>query len=202
MAKIILQGGGEHARVVLDSLLSHGIEVAALFDPKYKGELFGVPQLGAYDSNFEPEAKALVAIGDNTVRKEVCRNTKHKFVNLIDQTAIVSKRAVFGLGCMVLQGTIVQAHCVIGDHVILNTGSRVDHDCIIESFVHVAPGATLCGTVKVGEGSLIGAGAVVLPGISIGRWSTVGAGSVVTHDIPDHSIAWGNPARIHQTVNR
>jgi hypothetical protein len=42
--QIILQGGGEHAKVVLDGLLSQGENVVALFDPKYSGSLLGVDQ--------------------------------------------------------------------------------------------------------------------------------------------------------------
>jgi len=36
----------------------------------------------------------------------------------------------------------------------------------------------------------------VLPGASIGRHVVVGAGSVVTGDLPDFSVAVGNPARV------
>lgn len=33
-------------------------------------------------------------------------------------------------------------------------------------------------------------------GVSIGKGCTIGAGSVVTRDIPDYSVAVGNPARV------
>ncbi|MDR2918223.1 MAG: acyltransferase [Tannerella sp.] len=42
----------------------------------------------------------------------------------------------------------------------------------------------------------IGANSVVLAGVTIGKHVVVGAGSVVTRDIPDYSIALGNPARV------
>lgn len=193
-----MQGGGEHAKVVLDCLLDQGANVLALFDPKYHGELFGVTQRGQYDPSFAPEAKALIAIGDNAVRKRVAAITRHSFINAIHSSAIISTRAKVGNGCMVLHGAIVQAQTVIGDHVIINTAASIDHDCEINNFVHVAPRAVLCGRVKVGEGALIGAGAVVLPGISIGAWATVGAGAVVTKDVTEGAILVGNPAgQIH-----
>jgi acetyltransferase-like isoleucine patch superfamily enzyme len=37
---------------------------------------------------------------------------------------------------------------------------------------------------------------MVLPGVTIGRGSVIGAGSVVMTDIPEHSLAMGNPARV------
>ncbi len=196
--KIILQGGGEHAKVVLDCLLDQGANVLALFDPKYHGELFGVAQRGQYDPSFAPEAKALIAIGDNAVRKNVANITRHSFTNAIHSSAIISRRAIIGHGCMVLHGAIIQAQTVIGDHVIINTAASIDHDCDISNFVHIAPRAVLCGRVKVGEGAFIGAGVVVLPGISIGAWATIGAGAVVTKDVAEGLVLIGNPAsQIH-----
>lgn len=50
--------------------------------------------------------------------------------------------------------------------------------------------------VSIGDGSWLGHGTVVLPGVSIGRHVAVGANSVVTRDIPDFSVAVGNPARV------
>jgi acetyltransferase-like isoleucine patch superfamily enzyme len=42
----------------------------------------------------------------------------------------------------------------------------------------------------------IGEGACILSGVTIGYGSIIGAMSVVTKDIPDYSIAVGNPARV------
>lgn len=193
--KYILQGGGEHARVVLDCLLDMGADVRALFDPKYQGDLFGVPQRGAYDPEFEPQALAIVAIGNNMIRKKVVTKTRHAFGNAIHRSALVSTRASIGNGCMILQRSIVQASASIGSHVILNTGCQIDHDCRIDDFVHIGPGACLCGVVTVGEGTLVGASAVIVPGIHVGKWVTIGAGSVVIRDIPDGSRVAGIPAK-------
>jgi len=194
--KVILHGGGEHARVVLDCLLSQDVEVCGIFDPKYSGKLFGIKQLGVYNPTFLPDAKAIVAVGNNSTRKKAVSITRHSFTSAIHPSVILLPYASVGIGCMLLHGVIVQAQTRIGDHVILNTGCRVDHDCDIGDYVHIAPGATLCGTVKIGEGTLVGAGAVILPGIKVGAWCTIGAGSVVTKDIPDHTTAMGNPARV------
>ena len=196
MTKVILQGGGEHAAVVLDCLLSQDVEVMALFDPKYDGNLYGIPQLGAYSPVFEPSAKAVVAIGDNALRKKVASSTRHNFTNAIHTSAIISSRATLGLGNMILHGTIIQARAIIGNHVIVNTGARIDHDCVIADYVHVAPGVILCGTVTLGEGALIGAGSIIIPGKKIGAWATVGAGAVVVDDVPDYAVVVGNPAKV------
>lgn len=50
--------------------------------------------------------------------------------------------------------------------------------------------------VSIGDDCWIGGGAIILPGVTIGNRCVIGAGSVVTKDIPDDSVAMGNPARI------
>lgn len=199
MDKFILQGGGEHARVVLDALLSNGASVVAIFDPKYHGKLFGVPQLGEYNPQHERDALAIVAIGNNKVRQGAVFKTKHAFGTCIHHSAVVSTFASVGAGTMILHGTVIQAGTVLGEHVIVNTRASIDHDCLVGDYVHIAPGATLCGTVRVGEGTLIGAGATILPGIKIGEWCTVGAGAVVNRNVRSNTVVAGNPAQPLQT---
>lgn len=45
--------------------------------------------------------------------------------------------------------------------------------------------ASLCGCTAF----------IILPGITIGKYLVVGAGSVVTKDVPDYTIAAGNPCK-------
>lgn len=198
--KIILQGGGEHARVVLDCLLDADQEVIALFDPKYQGNLMGVPQLGKYDPNYAPDAKVIVAIGDNATRKKVVTQTVHSYTIAIHSSSIISKRASIGEGTMLLHACVVQAQSIIGKHVIVNTGAQVDHDCAIGDYVHIAPGAVLCGGVTVGEGTMVGARAVVIPGKKIGCWAVIGAGAVVIEDVPDYSVVMGVPGKVVRSI--
>jgi sugar O-acyltransferase (sialic acid O-acetyltransferase NeuD family) len=194
--KFILIGGGQHAHVVLDSLFSAGADVVALFDNTHRdGDIFGVPHRGGYTPSFEPDAAAIIAIGSNTIRRNVAGTIGHAFGNTIHASVIFSNYASLGTGNMILHGSIVQANAKIGSHVIINTGAQVDHDCVIEDYAHIAPRVTLCGNVHVGEGALIGAGAIVIPGRKIGAWAVVGAGSVVINDVPDGARVVGNPAR-------
>lgn len=50
--------------------------------------------------------------------------------------------------------------------------------------------------VRIGSGSWLGHAALVLGGATIGEHVVVGAGAVVTGDLPDFSVAVGNPARV------
>ena len=55
--------------------------------------------------------------------------------------------------------------------------------------------------VKIGRNCWIGAGAVILPGVTIGDNTVIGAGSVVTRDIPENSVAVGNPCRVLRSIS-
>lgn len=55
--------------------------------------------------------------------------------------------------------------------------------------------------VIIDDESHIGANSVVVAGVHIGKRCQIGAGSVVTKDIPDYSVAVGNPARIIKQYN-
>lgn len=59
----------------------------------------------------------------------------------------------------------------------------------------------LCITYKIGNGCWLGGGVIVLPGVTIGDGSVIGAGSVVTKDIPENSLAVGNPCRVIRKIN-
>jgi sugar O-acyltransferase (sialic acid O-acetyltransferase NeuD family) len=200
---IILHGGGEHARVVLDCALAQGHRVVSIYDPKYsEGELLGVPYRGPYSTQSDPGAYAIVAIGDNSARKKVAESTSHLFTNVIHPSSLISTYAQVEKGNMLLHGSIVQAGSHIFNHVIVNTGTQVDHDCVIENYVHIGPGVILCGNVQVGEGTFLGAGAIVIPGKKIGAWAIIGAGAVVVGDIPDYAVVVGNPGRIIKYINQ
>ncbi len=55
--------------------------------------------------------------------------------------------------------------------------------------------------VHIGKNCWLGAGVIVLPGVTIGDNCVIGAGSVVTKDIPDNSVAVGNPCKVLREIN-
>lgn len=50
--------------------------------------------------------------------------------------------------------------------------------------------------VVIGQNCWLGGGVIVLPGVSIGNNTVIGAGSIVVKDIPDNSVAVGNPCKV------
>lgn len=196
--RIVVLGGGGHAKVVLSTLQAAGHTVAAVLDDdarKWGSTVLGVPVVGPIE-----EASAarydlgVIAVGDNARRKALCARLRLSWLRVVHPAAYVHSSAQLGPGCVVFAGAVIQPEAVVGAHVIVNTAASIDHDCRVSDFVHLAPGCRLAGSVRVGEGVLLGIGSAVLPGVTIGNWTSVGAGGVVIRDLPDHVVAVGVPA--------
>lgn len=54
--------------------------------------------------------------------------------------------------------------------------------------------------ITVGDNVWIGAGVHVMPGVCIGNNVVIGGGSVVVKDIPDNSVAVGNPCKVIRRI--
>jgi acetyltransferase-like isoleucine patch superfamily enzyme len=56
--------------------------------------------------------------------------------------------------------------------------------------------ATKFGPVTIGAQCVVYLNSVVLPGVTIGDYATIGASSLVNKNVPDRSMASGNPAKV------
>lgn len=201
--KILIVGGGGHARVVADILLAmddmEPVGFIAGDVPAGTSGPLGLKVLGGdEDVNRIPHDGLVVAVGENSVRRRLFERFAAQgetLVSAVHPSAILAPDAVLGLGCVVCPGAIVNTGAVVGDNVILNSGCVVEHDCAVGDHAHVAPGAKLAGGVRVGVSAFIGLGAAVVPGVTVGEGGVAGAGSVVLRDVEPGVTVVGVPAR-------
>lgn len=202
----VIVGAGGHGRVVLDILIrARQYRVIGFLDsnPELHGRrMDGVPILGDLsalgDLKAQGLAGAIVAIGDNGVRRSFADEIEAMGVDLINAihpSANLAHNVRIGHNVCIAAGALVCAHCQIGDSVILNTGCIVDHESMIGTAAHICPGARLAGRVTVESGAFVGIGATVLQGLRIGCEAVVGGGAVVIRDVEPMTTVVGVPAR-------
>ena len=82
--------------------------------------------------------------------------------------------------------------------IIINSSSVIGEDVLIIADVTIGSVRTSHGSVvpRIGSRVVIGAGAKIVGGVTIGNNVCIGAGAIVVSDIPDNSVAVGNPARV------
>lgn len=201
--KVNLYGASGHCKVIVEALLSAGIEINTIIDDNPKSELLlGVPVLKSDNFCLETSNQWIISIGNNTTRKNISKKLDSQFAKAIHKEAIISNFSSIEEGTVVMAGVIINPDVKIGKHCIINTGAIVEHDCVIDDFVHISPNVALAGNVMVGEGTHIGIGCSIIPGIKIGKWATIGAGAVIINDIPDYAVVVGNPGKIIKYKNK
>lgn len=195
--RLLVFGAGGHAKVVIDSALAAGWEIAGVVGaPGGASEILGHQVI---DEAVGVDADGfIVAAGDNRTRARIFADRLTAGpppVAVVHPSAVIGSDVSIGAGTLVAPGVVINAGARIGENAILNTGCLVDHDVIVGDHVHVGPGSTLCGAVKIGDGVLLGAGTSIIPVMSVGEWSIVGAGSAVVEDVPPRVVSVGVPAR-------
>lgn len=201
--RLAVIGAGGHAKVVIEVARAAGWTPVAALDPNAKGDVLGVPIVGAdselaqlwQDSDIDG---AVVAVGDNQLRSKlagVARAPGCPLPVIVHPSATISPTARLGDGTVVMAGAVINAAATIGRDCIVNTGAIIEHDCALQDGVHAAPRTVMGGACRFGAATLFGIGAVARPGVTVGAGVTIGAGAVVVSDLADGVTAFGNLAR-------
>ncbi len=206
--KIILLGGGGHAKVLIGLIRTTGIyEIVGILDLQLNVDvkILGVHVLGKdgllpqlYGNGITNACIGIGSVKDNSRRKnlyEEVKNIGFNIPSLIHQNSIISEYVQISDGVQIMAGAIIQTGATIGENTIVNTGAIIEHDCNIGAHVHICPGAVVSGGCTVGESAFIGTGATIRHEVEIGKNATVAAGAVVINNVPEGAIVKGVPAR-------
>lgn len=135
--------------------------------------------------------------------------TFHKYTRLSDSVVILNKpncsigNHVWVWHYSILdatEGLTIEDGCQIGAWVgIFTHSSHISIRLYGKEYINVPNKERIGytrGAVRIGAYTFIGANALILPGVTIGKGCIIGAGTIVNKNIPDCSIAIGNPARV------
>ena len=167
----------------------------------------GISRIGehcVFRSGLILKGNKYIAIGDNCYFGKDCRiEAWDSYNNLqFEPRIIIGNRVRINSTCHI--GAIncirIGDDCLIGSHVMI-----IDHshgkNTPEEMAYHPADRDLYSkGPVVIGDRCWLSENVVVLPNVHIGKGSVIGANSVVTKNIPEYSVAVGNPARVVKRI--
>lgn len=216
LEELIIVGGGEHGRVVIEAARScpdrwsilgyvsreHCEKTSRALNVSHLGDDHEGARL-AYESDLR---KLVLGLGGNrvdTVRQKIVNQYKmdpSKWATIVHAEAWVSPTVRLGRGVVLLAKSFINANAQLGDHCVINSAAVIEHDVVLEDFVQVGPAVAIGGGTFVGPGSFLGLGCRIRDHIRIGKNVTVGMGAVVINSISDGQVVVGNPAKAVSSI--
>lgn len=147
--------------------------------------------------------KYLILISDPKTRKKITEKINN-YSYIYNNESLISEDFInkfnfkkghhwFGI---ILSDSICENGVSLSSGLLINTRCSIHHGSKIGEYVTLSPNVTILGDCEIGDETFIGAGAIVKEKTKIGKNCIIGMGSVVLEDIPDNSIAWGNPCKV------
>jgi len=127
---------------------------------------------------------------------------------------VIREECEIGDDVSVWSNSVIDYGCRIGDRVKIHSNCYVAQFSEIADGAFLAPGVTFANDLypgqassaavmsgpSIGAGAQIGVNVTILPFVRIGAGCLIGAGAVVVRDIPDGTVAFGNPATVRGEV--
>jgi len=187
MKKILLIGGGGHAKSVIDVIEQEGKFGIAGIVEKFIGEskpVLGYELIGTDDDL--PQLRkhydyALVTVGQiESAKLRIKLYTRLKelgFIlpSVISPHAYVSKHATLGEGTVVMHHALINAQAKVGNNCIVNSKALIEHDTVIADHCHISTGAILNGNVHIASESFVGSGVVTKQGAQLSGFIKAGS---------------------------
>jgi len=110
---------------------------------------------------------------------------------------IIGDRTIIGISNVIIGPVSIGNEVMLAQNIVISGMNHGYEDITISP----AKQKVIRKQIIIEDEVWIGANSVVTAGVTIGRHSIIGAGSVVTKDIPEYSIAMGNPAKVIKKYN-
>ena len=112
----------------------------------------------------------------------------------------IQRGAAVGTNCKISSHSFICEGVTIEDGVFVGHGVMFINDVYPSAVTEDGSLQTAADwqviRTRVKSRASIGRNATILAGLTVGEGALVGAGAVVTHDVPDHAVVAGVPARV------
>lgn len=110
---------------------------------------------------------------------------------------IIGDQTIVGMGNVIIGPVTIGNEVMLAQNIVISALNHGFED------VTISPRRQK-ETVKpilIGDDVWVGANVVITAGVTLGKHCIIGAGSVVTKDVPEFSVAVGNPAKVIKQYN-
>ncbi|WP_316810255.1 acyltransferase [Pedobacter heparinus] len=110
---------------------------------------------------------------------------------------IIGNRTIVGISNVIIGPVLIGNNVMLAQNIVISGLNHGYEDITLSPSLQ----KVICKQITICDDVWIGANSVITAGVTIGKHCIVGAGSVVTKNIPEFSIAVGNPAKVIKQYN-
>ncbi len=193
MKKLLIIGGGGHAKSLIDNVFSSNIykPIGIIDKEKQVGQkVLGIPVIGNDDllnklvlDGIKNVAIGLGSSGNNMLRKKIFTKAKklgYNIPSIVHHKAYVSEYAEIKCGVQVFANSVINSNTFIDENSVINTSNVIEHDCVIGKNIFTGPGVVICGNVNVQENVFIGSNSTLIPNLTIKKNIFIAAHSLIS----------------------
>lgn len=138
-----------------------------------------------------------IAVGEPVARQKLAEKILSKacLATLIHPSVFIPPGSDIGVGAIICDRAFISCDVSVEDNTLLQPHCCLGHDTRLGAHSVVSSNVTLAGHCQVGQRVFIGMNCAVKENVTIGSDAIIGLGSAVFNDIPEATIALGNPAR-------
>ena len=110
---------------------------------------------------------------------------------------LIGNNVGIGLSNVIIGPVIIGNYVMLAQNIVLSGLNHGFEDVTVPPRLQ----KVVTKQITINDNVWIGANSVITAGVTIGKNAIIGAGSVVTKDIPEYSVAVGNPAKVIKRYN-
>ncbi|QNK63148.1 acyltransferase [Pedobacter sp. PAMC26386] len=110
---------------------------------------------------------------------------------------IIGSQTIIGLGNVIIGPVVIGNEVMLAQNIVVSGLNHGYED------IRISPRQQkeTSKQITISDDVWIGSNTVITAGVTLGKHCIIGAGSVVTKDIPEFSVAVGNPAKVIKQYN-
>ena len=146
--KLLIIGAGGYGRLVKEIAEMTGFSKVDFLDDNSPLAVGKVDELERIEEEYDG---SIVAIGNPEIKEKIYRRLK-KPTTIIHLTAVVSKTAIIGTGCVVEANAVINCEAVVKDGSFICAGAVVNHNSVVGEFSQIDCNSVVAMGAEVPKG--------------------------------------------------